>query len=591
MTEAVGARSVAALLEGYARGTLRPVDVLRATYAAIERRGADGVWIDRLSFGEALARLEAAESRRRAGATLPLFGVPFAVKDNIDVAGRMTTAGCPAFAYTAGRTATVVERLEAAGALLVGKTNLDQFATGLVGIRSPYGAPTSVYHPDYVPGGSSAGSAVAVAAGLVSFALGTDTAGSGRVPAAFNGIVGLKPTRGLISTAGVLPACRSLDCVSIFTRTPEDARTIFGVARGADPADPYSREDGEDAPPFGPGFRFGVPAPGQREFFGDEAAARFYEDGLARLERLGGRRVEIDFTPFRAAAELLYAGPWVAERLAAIRPFFEAQADAMHPVVRSIIGGATRLGAADVFEGMYRLQALRKATLAQWREVDVLALPTAGTIYTRAQVEADPIRLNNNLGYYTNFVNLLDLAAIAVPAGLRPDGLPFGLSFIAPAFHDVALCGLGTAFASGALPAPPPRARVRLAVVGAHLAGQPLNGELTVRGARLVRACRTAPAYRLFALAGASPPKPGLVRVAGARGAAIEVEVWELEERPFGALVGKVPPPLAIGSVTLEDGETVKGFVCEGYAVEEAEDISAYGGWRAYLAARKEEAS
>ncbi len=591
MTEALAVPSVGTLLAGYAAGTLRPEDVLRASYAAIERRGADGVWIDRLSLAEARAQLDVADARRRAGATLPLFGVPFAVKDNMDVAGRATTAACPAFAYTAARTATVVERLQAAGAVLVGKTNLDQFATGLVGIRSPYGAPASVFHPDYVPGGSSSGSAVAVAAGLVAFALGTDTAGSGRVPAAFNGIVGLKPTRGLVSMAGIVPACRSLDCVSVFARTAEDARIVFDVARAADPADPYSREGGADAPPFEPDFRFGVPSPGEREFFGDGAAADLYEAALLRLEHLGGRRVEIDFAPFRAAAELLYAGPWVAERLAAIRSFFEAQPEAMHPVVRTIIAGATRLSAADVFEGIYRLEALRKATAAQCRGMDVLALPTTGTIYTRAQVEADPIRLNSNLGFYTNFVNLLDLTAIAVPAGLRPNGLPFGMSLITSAFHDRALCGLGTAFATGRLPVPPSRARIRLAVVGAHLAGQPLNGELTARGARLVRACRTASAYRLFALAGTTPPKPGLIRVAGARGAAIEVEVWELEEGPFGAFVSRVPPPLAIGSVTLEDGETVKGFVCEGHAVEEAEDISVYGGWRAYLDARKGEAT
>jgi allophanate hydrolase len=591
MTEALSVPPVAALLAGYAAGTLRPEEVLRAAYAAIERRGADGVWIDRLSFAEARAQLDAAEARRRAGVPLPLYGVPFAIKDNMDVAGRSTTAACPAFAYTAARTATVVERLQAAGAVLVGKTNLDQFATGLVGIRSPYGAPASVYHPDYIAGGSSSGSAVAVAARLVAFALGTDTAGSGRVPAAFNGIVGLKPTRGLISAAGIVPACRSLDCVSIFTRTPEDARIVLDVARAADPADSYSREGEEQAPPFAPGFRVGVPPSDQREFFGDDAAARLYADALARLERLGGRLVEIDFSPFRAAAELLYGGPWVAERLAAIRPFFEAHPETLHPIVRAIIGGATRLSAADAFEGLYRLEVLRKATLTEWQGMDVLALPTTGTIYTRAQVEADPIRLNSNLGFYTNFVNLLDLAAIAVPAGLRPSGLPFGLSLIAPAFHDAALCGLGTAFATGMLPEPPSRARIRLAVVGAHLTGQPLNGELTAGGARLVRACRTAAAYRLFALAGTVPPRPGLIRLASGRGAAIEVEVWELEAGPFGDFVARVPPPLAIGSVTLDDGETVKGFICEGHVVEEAEDISAYGGWRAYLDARKEETS
>ena len=575
---------VRALVSAYASGRLDPAAALRAVHAAIDRRGADGVWIHVRPLEATLAELGQAERRRQAGAALPLLGVPFAVKDNIDVAGLPTTAGCPAFAYKAERTATTVARLQAAGAVLVGKTNLDQFATGLVGTRSPYGAPASVFHPDYISGGSSSGSAVAVAAGLVAFALGTDTAGSGRVPAAFNGIVGLKPTRGVLSTAGVVPACRSLDCVSIFARDAEDAAAVFAIASGFDPADPYSRAGGPPAPPFGPGFRVGAPPPAQREFFGDEGAAHLYEAALERLEGIGGRVVEIDLTPFRAAAELLYAGPWVAERLAAIRPFFERHADAMDPVVRSIIGGATRLTAVDAFEGLYRLEALRRETGEQWKAVDVLALPTAGTIYTHARIAADPITLNGNLGYYTNFVNLLDLSAIAVPAGLRPNGLPFGLSLITPPFHDEALCALGAAFAAGRLTVTTGRAAVRLAVVGAHLTGQPLNHELTGRGARLVRAGHTAPEYRLYALTGTVPAKPGLIRVRPGQGDAIEVEVWALDEAAFGGFVAAVPPPLAVGTLRLDDGGEVKGFLCEPLAVEGARDITGLGGWRSYLA-------
>jgi allophanate hydrolase len=578
---------VRALLAGYAAGALRPAEVLRAAHAAIARRGRDAVWIHVRPLEATLEALEEAERRRRAGATLPLFGVPFAVKDNMDVAGLPTTAGCPAFAYKAERSATVVERLEHAGAVFVGKTNLDQFATGLVGTRSPYGAPSSVYDPAYIAGGSSSGSAVAVAAGLVAFALGTDTAGSGRVPAAFNGIVGLKPTRGLVSTAGVVPACRSLDCVSIFGRDAEDAAAVLAVARGGDTADPYSRAGMPPAPPLGAGFRFGVPPVAQREFFGDEGAARLYEVALERIEALGGRAVEIDFAPFRAVADLLYAGPWVAERLAAIRPFFERHADAMDPVVARIIGGAARFTAADAFDGMYRLEALRRATEAEWRSMDVLALPTTGTIYTHARIAEDPIGLNSNLGYYTNFVNLLDLAAIAVPAGRRPSGLPFGVSLIAPAFHDEALSALAAAFAGGSLAAAGESPAVRLAVVGAHLTGQPLNHELTGRGARLVWTGRTAPEYRLYALAGTTPSKPGLVRVGVGRGGAIEVEVWKLDPAGFGAFVAAVPPPLAIGTLGLEDGSQVKGFLCEPLAVEGAQDITALGGWRAYLASSR----
>ena len=581
---------VGELLAGYAAGTLRPEAVLRDAYAAIHRRGADSVWIHLLSLDDALGQLEAADRHRREGGVLPLLGVPFAIKDNIDVAGRPTTAGCPAFAYKPETTATVVRRLQAAGAILVGKTNLDQFATGLTGTRSPYGALSSVFDPDYIAGGSSSGSAVAVAARLVAFALGTDTAGSGRVPAAFNGIVGVKPTRGLISTAGVIPACRSLDCVSILAHTMEDAARVFDVARGPDPEDSYSREASGPPPALGAAFRFGVPAQAQREFFGDDAAAQLYARALDRLESLGGRRVEIDLAPFRAAADLLYEGPWVAERLASIRPFFDAHPEDIHPVVRAIVGRAASLSAVDAFQGMYRLEALRRAATAQWAGMDVLVLPTTPTMYRHRAIESDPIRLNSNLGYYTNFVNLLDCCAVATPAGARPNGLPFGISLIAPAFQDEMLCALGMRWQgeSGLAAAVAPRGHsVRLAVVGAHLSGEPLNRELADRGARLVRACRTGPEYRLYALHATTPPKPGLVRVAGA-GAAIEVEVWELGEAAFGSFVAAVPAPLVIGTVTLQDGESVKGFLCEAHAVAGAEDISVFGGWRAYLAGRGE---
>ena len=588
MAEPGQTAGVGELLAGYAAGTLRPDTVLREAYAAIARRGADSVWIHLVPLDDALGQLEVAAQRRRAGGVLPLFGVPFAIKDNIDVAGQPTTAGCPTFAYKPEATATVVQWLQAAGAILVGKTNLDQFATGLTGTRTPYGALSSVFDPDYIAGGSSSGSAVAVAARLVAFALGTDTAGSGRVPAAFNGIVGVKPTRGLLSTAGVVPACRSLDCVSVLAHTVEDAARVLEVARGPDPEDPYSREAVGPPPALGAEFRFGAPRRAQREFFGDEAAAALYERALDRLESLGGRRVEIDLAPFRAAADLLYEGPWVAERLASIRPFFDAHPEDVHPVVRAIIGRASPLSAVDVFQGMYRLEALRRAAGAQWAGMDVLVLPTTPTIYRLRAIEGDPVRLNGNLGYYTNFVNLLDCCAVAVPAGLRPSGLPFGISLIAPAFHDEMLCALGMRWQGETGPAPPVVSRgrpVKLAVVGAHLSGQPLNRELTDRDGRLVRTCRTAPEYRLYALSGATP-KPGLVRVADGRGAAIEVEVWELAEAEFGGFVAAVPAPLAIGTVALEDGEAVKGFVCEAHAVQGALDISAWGGWRAYRAGR-----
>ena len=591
------------LSSAYSSGELTPSRVMRDVLAAIEARGDDHVWIHRLGKSEVLAQVEAAERLRASGnAPLALFSIPFAIKDNIDLAGHPTTAGCPAYRYTAQSTAHVVQKLLDAGAILIGKTNLDQFATGLVGVRSPYGVCANAFDPRYISGGSSSGSAVAVAAGLASFSLGTDTAGSGRVPAAFNNIVGLKPTRGLLSAHGVVPACRTLDCVSILALTCSDARMVFEQARGWDPQDAYSRSQAGAAAraAFGPGFRFGIPQPRQLEFFGDGQAGRVFQRAIETLRGLGGTAMEIDFAPFAETTGLLYQGPWVAERLAAIKDFFAAHADDLYPVTRQIIGGAQKYSAVDAFEAAYRLEALRQRCAAAWNQMDVLAVPTTGTIYTQDEIAAEPIAHNTRLGYYTIFVNLLDLAAVAVPSGFRDDGLPAGITLIAPAFSEYALCALGSRFhrASGvplgatefSLPderAPAVAAtagsNVTVAVVGAHLSGLPLNHELTSRGAQLLATTTTARAYRLYALPGTQPEKPGLVRAA-ANGAAIEVELWSLPVAAFGSLVAGVPPPLGIGTITLRDGSQVKGFVCEAHAVAEAQDISSYGGWRNYLA-------
>ena len=585
-------------------GSETPVSVLDRVYTRIEGAKLNPVWISLVPREIVMAR--AAEVMRGDRAAMPLYGVPFAVKDNMDVAGLVTTAACPAFAYTAKDTATVVKRLEEAGAILVGKTNMDQFATGLVGVRSPYGACSSVFDDRYVSGGSSSGSAVAVASGLVSFSLGTDTAGSGRVPAAFNNLLGLKPTRGSLSAKGIVPACRSLDCVSVFALTAADARQVFEAARGFDASDPYSRPSaGEDAPApwLGGPFRFGVPQPDQWEFFGDDEARRLYEASIQALESLGGVAVPFDFRPFQEAAALLYSGPWVAERQAALGDFLAAHADDVHPVVRGIIAGGAKFNAADGFLAQYRLEELRRQTDRVWQDVDLLLLPTTATTYTRAEVEAEPIRLNTNLGHYTNFVNLLDLAAVALPAGFRPNGLPFGVSLIGPAHTDLALLsvadrlhrhsggtlgGLTTPLALSApltLPAAPPGCAL-LVVVGAHLSGQPLNRQLTERGARLTATTKTASGYRLYALADTTPAKPGLVRAPGFDGPGIEVEVWAVPTGGFGGFVAAIPAPLGIGSVELLDGSTVKGFICEPFAVEVAAEITQGGGWRAYLASR-----
>jgi allophanate hydrolase len=551
-------------------------------FDAIAAEGLAPIWI-------ALADRDVAVRRARdVDPALPLAGVPFAVKDNIDVAGMPTTAGCPAYSYVPERTATVVQRLLDAGAILIGKTNLDQFATGLVGVRTPYGACSSVFDDRYISGGSSSGSAVAVAKGLVAFALGTDTAGSGRVPAAFNDLVGVKPTRGLLSTTGVVPACRSLDCVSIFAGSAAGAERVWRVAQGFDAADPFSRtgEPGAGAAPWVPGaFRFGVPRDGDLEFFGDVESPRLYRTAIARLEALGGTRGTIDFAPFREAAALLYSGPWVAERYAAVGEFVDAHADDVHPVVGQIIRGAASKTAADAYRGLYRLEELKRAAAAQWAGIDVMLLPTAGTIYTKEAVEADPIRLNTNLGYYTNFVNLMDLAAVAVPAGFRRDGLPFGVSFIGPAFSDAALLALASRFAgSPAQASGDAPGCIHVAVVGAHLTGQPLNTQLAERGARLVQSCRTSPEYRLYALANTTPAKPGLVREPGFDGPGIALEIWAVPSQHFGSFVAGVPPPLGIGSVQLDTDEWVKGFICEPAAIAGATEITEFGGWKSYLA-------
>lgn len=503
----------------------------------------------------------------------PLQGVRFAVKDNIDVAGMVTTAGCPAFGYVAEKTASAVQKLLDAGAILAGKTNMDQFATGLVGARTPYGACSSVFNSEYISGGSSSGSAVAVASGQVRFALGTDTAGSGRVPAAFNGIFGLKPTRGLVSTHGVVPACRSLDCVSVFAQTAEEARMVLEVA-----ADSLGRRQGIFSSPV----RFGVPQAEQREFFGDREYKQLYGEAIEQARAAGCEIVEIDLQPFLNVAKLLYEGPYVAERYAAVGEFVEAHADEVNAVVRDIILNARSHSASDAFKAVYRLEELRRQTQEAWRRVDALLLPTTPTIYKIQEVLQDPVRLNARLGYYTNFVNLLDLCALAVPAGFTGRGLPFGVSLIAPAFHENALLEASDVFTEAQTPRKLPVGWVPLTVLGAHLRGQPLNWQLTDRGARFLRQTRTARDYKLYALP-STPPKPGLVRALGFAGPGIEAEVWLVPEEQFGGFVRAIPPPLGIGTCELEDGTTTMGFLCEGWGVQGSPEITEFGGWLAYL--------
>jgi allophanate hydrolase len=570
--------SIIELIAAYRAGTKSPKDELLACLRRMEAEGDQPIWISRFSEEQVLAQLDAADS---AG---PLYGIPFAVKDNIDVAGLPTTAACPDYSYLPARHASVVERLVQAGAIVLGKTNLDQFATGLVGTRTPYGICSSVFDSKYVSGGSSSGSAVAVAKGQVAFSLGTDTAGSGRVPAMFNALVGVKPTRGLLSTRGVVPACRSLDCVSIFTSNLADAELLLELSAGFDADDSFSRER-VAVSALGDGkLRLAVPRAEDLEFFGDHENADLFLAAVERAKALGAEITRFDLAPFREAAALLYAGPWVAERLTTVAELLEKKPEAIHPVVRGIVEGGRGHGADATFRALYRLGELRLKANRVLAECDALLLPTAPSHYTIREVLDKPVELNSRLGTYTNFVNLLDLSALAVPAGFKKSGLPFGVTFMAPAFHDQRLLELGRRFvgeeASSARPA---HDCVWLAVAGAHLTGQPLNHELTSRGARRIWTTKTAPEYRLYALE-TVPPKPGLVHTPGEAAHAIEVEIWELTREAFGAFVAQIPAPMTIGMTKLADGSLVKGFACEPYALKGAREISQFGSWRAFRA-------
>jgi len=587
--------TIAALKEAYACG-LTPLDIVEEV---IRRR--DGL-ADRAVFITETPAESLREAARRVMAgprDLPLWGIPFAVKDNIDVAGLPTTAACPAYVYAPAQDSTVVARLRASGALVIGKTNLDQFATGLNGTRSPYGAPRSVFSADHVSGGSSSGSAVAVASGLCSFSLGTDTAGSGRVPAMFNNLVGIKPTPGLVPNTGVIPACRSVDVITVFAGAVAEGVTVRRVMEGYDAADPFSRHATLAALP--PSLRIGVLHGAEREFYGNAEVAALYDAAIERARSLGAEILPFDYAPFREAAALLYDGPWVAERLAAVEDFFAANEADFDPTVRKIIAGAQRRTAVEAFNGLYRLNAIRQQVAPVWDAVDVLMLPTSPTTCTVADMLADPIARNSQFGRYTNFVNLMGLAAIAVPAGFGPSGLPAGITLIGPAFSDDALapfagtmhaaaaCGMGrdraAAVPSAPLPAIP-EGWLLIAVVGAHLTGMPLNTELTGPGGVKLAETTTAPGYRLFALPGTVPPKPGLIHDPAFAGPGIAVEVWALPADAFGTFVARIPAPLGIGKLMLADGSAVSGFMCEAHAVQGADEITAYGGWRAYRATR-----
>lgn len=574
--------SIKTLLDDYRDGRTTPRQVLADIRQRIGASGNPGIWIYLLNddyLEPLLKRLESSKPE-----SLPLYGVPFAIKDNIDLAGVPTTAACHEFSYTPDESAQVVNRLIAAGALPIGKTNLDQFATGLVGTRSPYPIPINPLAPERVPGGSSSGSAVAVAEGMALFSLGTDTAGSGRVPAAFNNLWGLKPTRGRLSTRGVVPACRTLDCVSIFAHSADDCQRVLEAAEGFDPGDAYSIHTEDHSPSIA--SVLGIPRQQDLHFFGDARYAEAWRAAIEQLRNAGWELREVDFSPFIEAARLLYEGPWVAERYAALESFIATHPGVLHPVTGTIILGGARPPAAAAFKAAYRLAELRRRTEPLWQTVTALVTPTAGGFPTLSEVAADPIGVNSQLGYYTNFMNLLDLAAVAAPAGTSPAGLPFGITWIAPRGHDHHL--LQIASAGPKVMSDPGPGRLRVILFGAHMSGLPLNPSILALGGRLLGPVRTAPLYRMLLLETPAPARPGLVRVGTGNlsvgtGTSVAGEAWSLPVETVGRLLAQIRQPLGLGEVELEDGSRAHGFLCEAAASQTAVDISDYGSWRVFL--------
>ncbi|WP_460750737.1 allophanate hydrolase [Marinomonas epiphytica] len=575
--------------DAYASG-VSVQDVIAESRARIERTGDEGIFLhlaDQDYLAKAIAEIGDIDLKSK-----PLWGIPFAVKDNIDVAGMPTTGACPDYAYLAEEDSFVVNLLRKAGAIVIGKTNLDQFATGLVGVRTPYPAPKNAVDENLVPGGSSSGSAVTVSHGQVAFSLGTDTAGSGRVPAALNNIVGLKPSLGSLSNRGVLPACRTLDTISIFALTVEDAQTIFESCAVYDEQEAYSKEfdlSGQNIDVMG--LKMGIPSVATREF-DDDMQMNAYETALNFWRSSGAELIEVDFEPLYEVAKLLYEGPWVAERHSALRGFMAQSPNALHPVTESIVSQATRFSATDLFDAQYRLQELKSSIAKRLKGIDVLCTPSIPGVVTLDQIHAEPVAANSRLGVYTNFVNLLDMCAITVPGLSLEDGSPSSITLIASSGRDLAVHQLAkkyqaeqpTKFGAGAQKVKPKESALNLsettkiAVVGAHMSELPLNYQLTERGGTYLFSAKTKPKYQLFHLSTMNPARPGMVR--SCQGRAIELEVWSLPKAKMGDFLNDVKAPLSIGTIELENGLEVKGFLCESYAIEKAQDISHFGGWR-----------
>lgn len=595
--------SITNLLQRYQAGDLTPQSVCDDIRRSIDFYSDYNIWLYVLTDNELQAYLSGLCGKDPND--LPLYGVPFAIKDNIDLAGVPTTAACESYSYIADRSAFLVQCLIDAGAIPIGKTNLDQFATGLVGTRSPYGAVKNAFNPEYISGGSSSGSAVAVALGQVSFSLGTDTAGSGRVPAMLNKLVGLKPSRGLLSMSGVVPACRSLDCPSIFARSAVDALSVFNIVNVYDRDDVYARKS-----PFSNSVRYSgvpsdlpkiaIPIQSNLNFFGEASSEKLFFQAVEHWQSLGAEIIEINIQPLLDAAKLLYEGPWVAERYAAIESMMQNRPEEVHPVVREIISSAENKTAVEVFQYEYMMQGFRGLAKDMFNDIDFLLTPTAATTYTIKDMLNDPIVLNSNMGYYTNYMNLLDLCGIAVPVGQMENQQHFGVTLVASAMSDQKLLGyahkwqktfntdkllgddMGDALKLPDLAEVNTSKCIDVAVCGAHLSGMPLNWQLTERGAILKQQTYSHSIYRLFALAGGPPFRPGMIRDEE-KGAAIEVEVWSIPAEEFGGFVAGIPAPLGIGKIELADRSIVSGFICESIGIEGAKEITALGSWRQYI--------
>jgi len=572
----------------YFSGKISPVEVIAEIRQRIDRDRENPVWITVLDEQTLLPYLNNLESLDKN--KFPLWGIPFAIKDNIDLENIPTTAACPAFAYTPTRNATVVQKLLDAAAIPIGKTNMDQFATGLVGTRSPYGEVQNAFVADYISGGSSSGSAVAVARGHVAFALGTDTAGSGRVPASLNNLIGLKPSRGLLSTSGVVPACKTLDCVSLFAHTLGDAELLLNITQGVDANDCYSRALELNTHTLNK-LTVGIPKKQQLEFFGDFEAEKLFHQSIEAIQKQNTSIIEIDLAPFIEAAQMLYGGPWVAERWLTAKDVLETNSDAILPVIKNILLSANSLSAAESFHNFYRIAELRKIIEPTLALVDVILTPTIARPWLRDEVRKNPLELNSKLGYYTNFMNLFDLAALAVPQGFFSNGLPNGVTLFADHSSDLQLLKIaahlfpdcaGENPMSGENPMQDKIEYHDLLVCGAHMSGLPLNTQLTERGAVFGESVKTAACYQLYALPGGPPFRPGLVRVVE-NGVEIEAEIWRLPASRWGDFIALIPAPLGIGSVMLADGRLVKGFLCEGFAINDATNISELGSWRNFL--------